>query len=119
MTVDSKTIGKRIKAHRILRKMTQAELAERLGLSDVYISYIETGSKKASLTVILKLANEFSISVDSLLYEDSPTLLPQTYCTFADLLADCNSEEQEDILKTAMEYKKSRRGKWRDTHNRE
>lgn len=109
MTVDFKTIGKRIKMYRTLRKMTQAELAERLGLSNVYISYIETGERSVSLTVLLKIADEFGLSMDNLVLTESPARLPKTYRAFAELLADCDAEEQEDILKTASAYRKLRR----------
>lgn len=110
MTVDFKTIGKRIKAHRIGRNMTQAELAERLGLSNVYISYIETGEKRTvSLEVLLRVVNEFDISLDSLVLEEPTRRVPKVYREFAELLADCDIEEQEDILKTASAYKKLRR----------
>ena len=109
MTVDFITIGKRIKAHRTQRKMTQAELAERLGLSNVFISYIETGKKGVSLEVLLKIVDEFDLSLDSLVLTESPFRLPRAYRGFAELLSDCDFDEQEDILKTASAYKKLRR----------
>ena len=55
MTVDFKSIGKRVKANRIQHRMTQAELAEKTGMSDIYISRIETGVKSPSLGSLLKI----------------------------------------------------------------
>ena len=106
MDVDFKGIGKKIKAVRTQSQMTQAELAERTGMSDVYISYIETGTKRASLNAILKIVYVFKISLDSLVYDDLPARLPTIYREFAELLADCDSVEREQILKTASAYKK-------------
>ena len=110
MTVDFKTIGKRIKSHRKSRNMTQAELAERVGLSNVYISYIETGGKRTiSLEALLRIVNEFDISFDSLVLEESMWKVPKIYREFAELLADCGAHERADILETASAYKKLRR----------
>ena len=106
MSVNFKSIGRKIKAVRMQSKMTQAELAERTGMSDVYISYIETGTKRASLNAILKIVYVFKISLDSLVYDDLPARLPIIYREFAELLADCDSVEREQILKTASAYKK-------------
>lgn len=59
-------------ALKLLRRyhgMTQKELAERLGISNSYLSEIETGVKKDSITVDLleKYAGIFGIPVSSLL----------------------------------------------------
>ena len=106
MTIDYKSIGKRIRANRTQRQMTQAELAERTGMSDVYISRIETGIRSPSLGSIMKIALVLSLSLDSLVFDDAPNRLPKIYRDFAELLADCDIEEREQILKTASAYKK-------------
>lgn len=59
-------------ALRLLRRyhgMTQKELATRLGISNSYLSEIETGSKKESFTVDLlnKYSEVFKLPVSSLL----------------------------------------------------
>ena len=106
MTVDFKSIGKRVKVSRIQRRMTQAELAEKTGMSDVYISRIETGVRSPSLGSLIKIAIVLEISLDSLVIDDSLARLPKGYREFWELLADCNIEERELILKTALAYKK-------------
>ncbi len=106
MTVDFKTIGKRVKAHRTQRKMTQAALAERLGLSNVYISNIENGIKGVSLEVLLKIVDEFNLSLDGLVLEASPVHLPKTYRKLAEILADCEMEEIEQIVTIVSDYLK-------------
>ena len=109
MTVDFKTIGKRINANRTQQHMTQAELAEKTGLSNVYISYIETGKKGVSLDALLKIIDVFDISLDSLVLNDLPVRLPKSYREFSELLADCDVYERELILKTATAFKKMMR----------
>ena len=105
MTVDFKTIGKRIKANRTQQQMTQAKLAEETGMSDVYISRIETGKRSPSLGSVMKIALVLELSLDNLVF-DTPGRLPRIYRKFAELLADCDINEQELILKTASAYKK-------------
>jgi transcriptional regulator with XRE-family HTH domain len=109
MTVDFKSIGKRVKASRKQCNMTQAELAEKTGMSDVFISRIETGDRRASLGSLIKIAIILEISLDSLVLDDSLARLPKGYREFWELLADCDINERTMILKTATAYKKALR----------
>lgn len=61
-----KTFGARIEAARKKKGMTQEELAERVGVSQAMINFIEKGKKKPSLETTLAIANEFNTTVDSL-----------------------------------------------------
>jgi transcriptional regulator with XRE-family HTH domain len=57
------------RALRLIRdyhRLSQTELATRLGLSKSYISELETGSKKASLEVLERYAENFAIPMSSL-----------------------------------------------------
>ena len=105
MTIDYKSIGKRVKASRILRQMTQAELAEKTGMSDVYISRIETGVRSPSLSSLLKIALVLSISLDSLVLDAPHARLPKEYHDFAELLADCDAIERVQILENTHAFK--------------
>ena len=49
MSIDYKSIGKRIKTARIRLDMTQERLAEQVNLSPSHLSNIETGTTKVSL----------------------------------------------------------------------
>lgn len=60
--------GRRLKQVRELRGQTQAELAERAGLTPVQISHFETGVKpRGSAITLVKLADALSVSIDFLL----------------------------------------------------
>jgi transcriptional regulator with XRE-family HTH domain len=60
--------GRRLKQVRELRGQTQAELAERAGLTPVQISHFETGVKpSASAVTLVKLADALSVTIDYLL----------------------------------------------------
>lgn len=59
-------IGKRIKATREQRGLTQEALAEKIGMSVTHISNLENAHSKASLTTFLNIANALDVSLDVL-----------------------------------------------------
>ena len=62
-------LGIRIKEQRISKQLTQEGLAEIIGCNPSHISNIENNYTKASLNVILAIANALDTSIDSLLVE--------------------------------------------------
>ena len=63
-----------IKAFRRYRSWTQADLAEKSGLSIVYLSDIERGNKWPYLDTLVKLADVFKIEVYELIKPESVPL---------------------------------------------
>ena len=61
------TIGPKIKALRTERHMTQAEFAQRLGVTKSAVSSYENGSRLPSYDILLKIARIFRVSTDALL----------------------------------------------------
>jgi len=59
-------IGERIRECRKLKKMSQSELAEAIGVSDNTISNMETGNNNVKLENIEKVADFFKVSLDYL-----------------------------------------------------
>ena len=59
--------GARIEAARKNKGLTQEELAEIVGVSQSMINHIEKGRKKPSLDIAVALADEFGVTVDSLI----------------------------------------------------
>jgi len=60
-------IAMRIKALRAKRKITQAELAERAGISHGYLARLETGRQDPTITTLEKLAKALKVPVEKLL----------------------------------------------------
>lgn len=56
--------GQRLREIRKKHGMTQAELGEKTGLADKYISRIETGKADVSLDCFVKLVNAFDVLAD-------------------------------------------------------
>lgn len=68
-------LGKKIKALRNNSKFTQAELAERLGVTKSSIASYENDSRQPSYEVLIKIARIFNVSIDYLLLERSGNIL--------------------------------------------
>ena len=109
MSIDYKSIGKRIKTARIRLDMTQERLAEQVNLSPSHLSNIETGTTKVSLPTIIKLANALQVSVDSLLADS----VVQSKAVFEEdiqtILSDCDDYEIRVIADIAAATKKTHR----------
>ncbi len=59
-------IGREVRAHRLQKSMTVADLAQRTGLSIGMLSKIENGNTSASLTTLQSLAHALSLPITSL-----------------------------------------------------
>ncbi len=67
-------VGTRIAGLRAERKMTQAELAEKLGVSDKAVSKWELGGCYPDVTIFPALADLFGVSVDYLMRGNKRTV---------------------------------------------
>ena len=63
------SIGKNIRKYRTSKGMRQEDLAEKTGLTAVYIGMLERGEKLPSLETFINIANALEISSDVLLCE--------------------------------------------------
>lgn len=61
-----KSLGKKIQRRRKSLKLTQEELAEKVGISLVYMGYIEQGRYAPSLEVLNKIARALKIPLSEL-----------------------------------------------------
>lgn len=63
-------IGLRIAEVRVKHDLTQEELAEKIGKTSQFISNIETGKRKPSLSTLLNIAKVLNLSLDYLIYDN-------------------------------------------------
>lgn len=68
-------LGARIKELRNKYKLTQNELANQVGVTKSTIAAYENNSRQPSYDVLIKLANVFKVSIDSLLLNRSEIIL--------------------------------------------
>lgn len=64
-------VGKRLRAIRDKRGLTQLVVSERAGISSAFLSFLENGRKKGSLETYHKLAGALDVSLD-VLFKDAP-----------------------------------------------
>ena len=70
MNLDTIAIGAFIREHRVEKDLTQAELAERLGVSPQSVSNWERGESLPDIGVLKQIADMFDVTVDYLLQEN-------------------------------------------------
>lgn len=61
-----KTLGKKVQKLRHASKLTQEELAEKVGVSRAYMGYIEQGRNTPSLEVLEKIARILKVKLSDL-----------------------------------------------------
>ncbi|KAB1437890.1 helix-turn-helix domain-containing protein [Candidatus Galacturonibacter soehngenii] len=97
--IDYKKLGLRIKEVRTAQNLTQENLAERVGCFVSHISNIENSHTKASLNILLGIANALNTSIDYLLadqYRNSSLALDNEILR---AVKDLDDEKKQKILK--------------------
>ena len=102
-------IGKRIRAIRKKRGLSQETLAGEIGCSPVHLSNIESGYKCMSLEVFVKLANTLNVSADELLIDNLSNNIKATNHEFVIILSDCSEYEKRILTDIIVAAKQSLR----------
>ena len=63
-----KTLGKKVQKLRKGNRLSQEEFAHQLGISRVYIGFIEQGRESPSLKLLMKIARRFNVKVEDLFH---------------------------------------------------
>lgn len=94
-----KSTGMRIKHFRNLKKLSQEQLAEKLGVSQEYLARIETGNKIPSLELFVSIANTLETSADHLLADSLIVLRSEDEKEYYTIFSDCTNDEREILLR--------------------
>jgi DNA-binding XRE family transcriptional regulator len=65
--IHRRVLGDAVRTHRKRAKMTQEKLAEKTGLSVVFISLLENGHRTVSVDALLRIAKAFGIHARDLI----------------------------------------------------
>ena len=95
-------LGNRISDMRRSRNMTQQELAERLGTSDVYVGYLEQGKRHGTLETFISIVNILEYTMDDLLEMFLVRSVPGSFDTKL-LVESCTPEERNLIYRMVHE----------------
>jgi transcriptional regulator with XRE-family HTH domain len=87
-------LGRRIKALRLRRELTQEALGERAGINYKYLGAIERGERNPSVKQLLKLAQALGVEPHELLLVDQEELsVPQLRAMIQALLEEASRAE--------------------------
>jgi len=70
--IDYKAMGRRIRAFRKEHGMTQAALAQSIGMSMSFIGHVERGTRNISIETLVKLSDTLDITLDMLVLGADP-----------------------------------------------
>ncbi len=102
--MQTQALGGRVRALRRQKKMTQAKLAERLGISASYLNLIEHDRRRLSAALLLELAAVFDLDLRSLSGEDQARSAADLLEVFGDPLFephDVTNQEIQDLCASA------------------
>ena len=102
-------VGARVKEARMRKHLSQAQLADLLGLTPPYISNIETGKQNMSITALARISDVLEVSADWLLRNNTADALAITADELHELFEDCTPAERMGIMRVARETKKALR----------
>ena len=105
MNADYGLIGKQISFYRHQVGLTQEQLAETCNLSVSYLNRIENGRKKASLDVLITIADTLGTTMDNLLSGNQQNDRLDCYDDMASILTDCSSTERRILVGVASAVK--------------
>ena len=95
MSISNESIGKRIANVRKAAKLTQAELSEKIGISEKYLSRIECGRQLPSIAIVTKICEVLYVSADKLLSLNR-SIVPNN--SIHNEIADFSTHEQKQII---------------------
>ncbi len=101
--MDQIKIGQFISECRKSKNMTQAQLAEKLNITDRAISKWETGKGMPDSSIMLELCNELSITVNELLSGERISMNDYTKKMEENLLEFKKSDEEKNIMLLQLE----------------
>lgn len=88
------TIGKQLLELRTKKKLSQAELAQELGISRVTYANWEIDRRRPELNSLIQLADYYDVSVDYLLERENVVVAASQA---GDFLADLNDEARRSV----------------------
>lgn len=113
--MDTEKIGRFIKEQRIAAKLTQKELAEKLGCTDKAVSRWETGRGMPDISFVIPLSQALDVSVGELIAgekyvelpaENTPDTEPTEKANNSDTIENVIKKSDETLVNVMTENKK-------------
>ncbi len=90
-------LGAKLRRLRAEHKLTQAQMAQRLEISATYLNLLEHNQRPVTASVLLKLAQRFSVDISSFNQDDEPRLLSNVMEALSDPLFDVHGIKAGDV----------------------
>lgn len=94
---DGAKLGGKVREIRRAHRLTQARLAEELGISPSYLNLIEHNRRPLPAAMLLKLAKRFDLDLDTFAEDDSERLQAELMEVFGDALFDDDDLTRTDV----------------------
>lgn len=98
----NRKIGFRVKTQREQLKLKRSQLAEMAGISDYFMTEIESGRKGCSFTTLCKLSESLHVTTDYLLTGKEPEGNISNIVSMLSTIDDSLISGAEDLLKTYL-----------------
>ena len=105
--MNQKAVGRRIKAAREQKRLTQEQLAELVDLSPMHVSVIERGVKLPKLETLINIANVLDVSADVLLQDVVNNQIKLRASEASDLIGQLPREDQRRVLAALRSFVES------------
>lgn len=105
--MDYKRLGERIREERLKLKLTQAQLAEAIDISDTYMGAIERGERSLTLDTLVRLVNRLGVTIDYLLSDsvsDSDSNIIEQFRQIIDKHPMERKQMAINVLRTMFTY---------------
>jgi predicted transcriptional regulator/transcriptional regulator with XRE-family HTH domain len=110
MAVRKALLGNKIRRLRQERKLTQVEMAERLGISPSYLNLIEHDERPVTVALLLKLGKAFDVDLQELSDDAERRLALALQEVFADQALNAGEVGPEEIRQLAAAAPRAARG---------
>ena len=107
MEINYVRLGQRIKRFRKNKNITQEELAFELNTSSSYVSNIECGKKKPSLSKLVKISEVLGVTINDLIYSAPDNSLLLNNKELSELISLCTPEKQQLLIDSISSIIKS------------
>ena len=107
ISMNQKAIGRRIKAARENKRLTQEQLAELVDLSPMHVSVIERGVKLPKLETLINIANVLDVPADVLLQDVVNNQTKLCASEASELIKQLPREDQRRVLAALRSFVES------------
>ena len=107
ISMNQKAVGRRIKAAREEKRLTQEQLAELVDLSPMHVSVIERGVKLPKLETLINIANVLDVSADVLLQDVVNNQTKLWASEASELIKQLPREDQRRVLAALRSFVES------------